>query len=221
MSKGRKLEFDPEIPPNWFYTDVDAEEDAVLFPEETLGQTVTEINGDDIDLIILKLMSKGLVMKRTILDPETDENSDDYEGPSRPISPRLTKIAENGCSEEEELDLLEFPDPHSLDCECEACLHYGDRCMKDFERWQQQQIDRTSDDEASIDFDDLEEFTGDKSLVPNSKPSPSARAPKTAIPPQISNPVSTAKRQRFSSSSGMRRILSRWRESGIGRCRNL
>ena len=168
-----------------------------------------------------KVMSKGLVMKRFILDLESDKDADDYDDPSRPSSPRLTKIAENGCSEEEELDLPEFPDPRSLDCECEACLHYGDRCIKDFERWQQQQIDRTSDDEASIAFDDLEEFTEDKSLVPNSKPSPSVKATKTAIPPQISNPVSTAKRQSFSSSSSMWRILSRWRESGIGRCRNL
>lgn len=129
-----------EHPPNFFYTEVDAAEDLILFPEEAAGVSKKAITGAGV-ADALEFLENGLPnMKRFVLDLDSDEDEQDMDDP---FEDKLDKLAiedrpparkqitaeeewETEGSDEDGFpkppaDLPECPNPDADDCECEEC----------------------------------------------------------------------------------------------------
>lgn len=120
-------------PANYFYNDVDAAEDLVLFPEEIEGTTQSAITGTE-DPMIPDLPN----MKRFVLDLDSDQESDDHDDPFESRNGRLA-ISGTGRNETQQItndedweteesddewppdDLPECPDPDDPNCTCPEC----------------------------------------------------------------------------------------------------
>ena len=120
-------------PPNWFYSDIDAAEDEVLFPDEAMGGGGRTKIADRDDPIMKQLERHGPNWKRFILGLESDDDEDDYEHDKLTVQlelegrmgerrsahrPALTEGIEGDGEAESishELALLE------RDCPCSSC----------------------------------------------------------------------------------------------------
>ena len=78
VSSGTTDETTEESPSNWFYTDIDAAEDVLLFPEVVQGKRGMTFL-DQNDPIFRKLARAGPDSKRFILGLESDDDSDEYD----------------------------------------------------------------------------------------------------------------------------------------------
>ena len=68
-----------QAPSNWYYSDIDAAEDMVLFPEEALsGKSKKKIGTMD-DVVTRELLNGSPNLKRFIHGLDSDDDSDEFE----------------------------------------------------------------------------------------------------------------------------------------------
>jgi hypothetical protein len=154
VKDGAPGETTEEAPSNWFYTDVDAAEDEIIFPEEVQGKRGTSIlyTGDP---IFKALDRAGPNSKRYILGLDSDDDSDDYEevdmekwSADQQDPMRLKERPENDQDSSNALTLKGGTSNGEMGyCTCEKCkIGEYELC----EAWE----DEPSDDEVILDIDE-------------------------------------------------------------------
>ena len=115
-----------------YYNDRDADEDMVLFPEETGGKAGTAII-DNMDPILAKLIIRGPSLKRFVLDIESDEDSDDYEDVDRDLQPG-EEVGQRKIINQKEREMMQFPpcpneDLCDVECGCPECEWFAQQTI--------------------------------------------------------------------------------------------
>lgn len=85
------LETHDEVSANYFYNEVDAEEDLILFPDEAAGASTKAITGAGIAAAYAFPDLEMPNMKRFVLDLDSDEDEHDMEDPFDPVNKKKKK----------------------------------------------------------------------------------------------------------------------------------